>query len=160
MESISDRVRKLRVERGFSQAELARMVGIKQPSLADIENARTKKPSGETLLKLAAALKVAPVYLQTGRGEMVAQQQGVRAAIIKAMEPLTEQELTEVLNFAVSKSPTMRNMLQRMVQHAQELSGHPADVNDPANNLQGFDKRSADSLNGIPLQRRIGRKSK
>lgn len=56
----------------MNQAELARRIGIKQPSMWDIEAGETKSLRADTLMKLAAALDTNPVYLWTGRGSPVA----------------------------------------------------------------------------------------
>lgn len=47
--------RKIRKQRGLKQCELARMVGLEQGSLSDIENEK-KKPSFDVLIRLAIAL--------------------------------------------------------------------------------------------------------
>jgi transcriptional regulator with XRE-family HTH domain len=50
------RVAELRKKRNMTQAELARAVGIAQPSLSDLENGNTN-PAFETLIKLAKVLE-------------------------------------------------------------------------------------------------------
>lgn len=57
----------LRKQRGLSQAELAELVGTKQPNISDIETADAN-PTLETLGKLAAALEVTVVELLAERG--------------------------------------------------------------------------------------------
>lgn len=53
----------LRDARGISQPELAKRVGIKQPSLSNIENDKTKRLRGETLAGLCRELGVSPDVL-------------------------------------------------------------------------------------------------
>ncbi len=55
--TIASKVYSLRKERGFSQTELARLVGTRQPNISDIETADANVTI-ETLGKLAAALGV------------------------------------------------------------------------------------------------------
>ena len=50
------RVLEIRKSRGFSQAVLAKKVGIEQGSLCDIERGR-RKPSFDVLIRLALALE-------------------------------------------------------------------------------------------------------
>lgn len=57
----------------MSAAELSRAVGIKQPSLWEIENGETKSLRADTLMRLAAALHTNPVFLWSGRGNPVEQ---------------------------------------------------------------------------------------
>jgi DNA-binding Xre family transcriptional regulator len=63
MTPIGLRVRELREQRGWSQAELCRQSGVRQATLSAIENNRTKGVDFETLEKLAVALEVHPAAL-------------------------------------------------------------------------------------------------
>lgn len=67
--SIGQRIRFLRGERGMSQAELARLIGITPQSLGGIELGKSKSPSAVTLLRLAAALDANPEWIIHGRGK-------------------------------------------------------------------------------------------
>lgn len=69
--TIGSRVKGLREARGFSGPELARRIGIKAPSLWEIENGETKSLRADTLMRLAAALDTNPYYLWTGHGSPV-----------------------------------------------------------------------------------------
>lgn len=53
-----------------SQAELARVCGIKQPSVADWLSGRTKRMVGKNLLAASRRLNVNPDWLATGTGPM------------------------------------------------------------------------------------------
>ena len=65
---LSNRVRSTREARGLSQAALARLARIAQPSLSQIESGQTASLRGTTLLKLAQALQVDPEWIQSGKG--------------------------------------------------------------------------------------------
>lgn len=69
--TLGERVRARRKELKMTQVALANLVGIKQPSLSDIENGETTEMKGSTLLQLAAALRMNPEFLRTGRGSMI-----------------------------------------------------------------------------------------
>ena len=69
MTPIAIRVRELREQRGWSQADLCRESGIRQATLSAIENERTKGIDFETLQKLAKALGVHPAALIEARDE-------------------------------------------------------------------------------------------
>jgi DNA-binding Xre family transcriptional regulator len=56
-------VRTLRVSRRLSQPELARRVGISQPSLHNIESDKTKALRGDTLAGLCRELNISPEVL-------------------------------------------------------------------------------------------------
>lgn len=53
------RIRKIRIEKGISQLELANIANFSQSFLANVESGK-KKPSVMTILRLADALKVNP----------------------------------------------------------------------------------------------------
>lgn len=53
---------------GKTQAEAARAIKIKQPSLADLESGKSKEPKGSTLLNMRDKLGYDPDYVMRGRG--------------------------------------------------------------------------------------------
>lgn len=55
----------------FSQAELARAVGVRAPSVNDWLTGKTKSLSGPNLLKVARYFEVRPDWLGMGRGPML-----------------------------------------------------------------------------------------
>jgi transcriptional regulator with XRE-family HTH domain len=59
---IADRIRRRRVELGFSQERFADVVGIPQPNLSRIE-AGIHRPQRKTVVRMAAALRVEPEEL-------------------------------------------------------------------------------------------------
>jgi transcriptional regulator with XRE-family HTH domain len=64
--SIGSRIREARKLRAMSQKELATKIGIKQPSLSELE---TGESQGTTYLaRIASALGVNPLWLETGKG--------------------------------------------------------------------------------------------
>lgn len=64
---MENRIKKVRVEKGWSQAELARHMFISQPSVADWESGR-KAPHTKNLARLAMLLGVSVEWMTTGRG--------------------------------------------------------------------------------------------
>ncbi len=50
--------------------ELARVVGVKPPSVSDWLSGKSKTMEGENLLKTAKYLNINPVWLATGKGEI------------------------------------------------------------------------------------------
>ena len=67
MTNLSDRLTALMAEKGLSQAELARMIGVKQPSIFKILSGQTLNP--KNILEMATALNVDPHWLKTGEGD-------------------------------------------------------------------------------------------
>jgi transcriptional regulator with XRE-family HTH domain len=58
MESINEKIKRLRIESGVNQAEVARSAGIKQSSYASIEKGDTKSITIEVGKGIAKALKI------------------------------------------------------------------------------------------------------
>lgn len=65
--SLAERVKERREALGITQTELAEKVGIKQQSIASIENGETKNP--RKIFELATALKCSMQWLKTGEHE-------------------------------------------------------------------------------------------
>ncbi|WP_049237231.1 XRE family transcriptional regulator [Moraxella canis] len=66
--SLASRLKQRRDELGYSQAKVAELAGMAQPSYGDLENGKTK--SSRKLVQIANALKVNPDWLATGEGQM------------------------------------------------------------------------------------------
>lgn len=82
MKTMGDRIRARRKILKMTQAELAMSArGIKRESLSQWEN-DIYTPEAENLLVLAAALKVTPQWLLTGRGDTPALLPNVAPALI------------------------------------------------------------------------------
>lgn len=67
MTTLSERLTALMDDKGLSQAELARMIGVKQPSIFKILSGQTLNP--KNILEIATALNVDPHWLKTGEGD-------------------------------------------------------------------------------------------
>jgi HTH-type transcriptional regulator, cell division transcriptional repressor len=70
--TIGSRVRALRTAKGMKQGELAKAIGIKQPSLNQIEKNVTKSVKASTLMRLAKVLDANAHWLETGQGSPTA----------------------------------------------------------------------------------------
>lgn len=66
--TIGDRVKRLRILHGFTQAKVAKSIGITTPSLSAIENSLTKSPKPENVMKIAGFFNVSMQWLITGQG--------------------------------------------------------------------------------------------
>ncbi|OOF60834.1 repressor [Rodentibacter pneumotropicus] len=77
MTTLADRLATLMAEKGLSQAELARMIGIKQPSVFKILSGQTLNP--KNIVEIATALGVNVHWLKTGEGEREANDKVITA---------------------------------------------------------------------------------
>ena len=67
MTTLAERLTSIMSEKGLSQAELARMTGLKQPSVFKIVSGQTLNP--KNIVEIATALGVDVNWLKTGEGE-------------------------------------------------------------------------------------------
>lgn len=67
MTTLAERLTSIMAEKGLSQAELARMTGLKQPSVFKIVSGQTLNP--KNIVEIATALGVDVNWLKTGEGE-------------------------------------------------------------------------------------------
>lgn len=66
MDTLAERMRFSRRNKGVSQAELARQLDVGQSSIASIENGRNN--GSRFMVRIARALDVDPIWLETGDG--------------------------------------------------------------------------------------------
>jgi transcriptional regulator with XRE-family HTH domain len=102
------RIRVLRIARGLSQAELAKMCGVTQAAISQIELNLTRGLKGDTLLLLLKVLDTNSNYLLQGRNS---------PGGVGATEPVTLDE-RELLAHYRSLDDAMRRTIMRMVRAA------------------------------------------
>jgi transcriptional regulator with XRE-family HTH domain len=67
---LGGRLKEARKLRRLSQVGLAKLAGLKQPSISELESGETKEISGPTLIAICAAMKIRPEWLVTGKEPM------------------------------------------------------------------------------------------
>lgn len=65
--TLGSNIRKLRMELGLTQIQLAQKAGVSQATVSDYENNEVSEHRAHVLFKIAAALGTTPEYLQTGK---------------------------------------------------------------------------------------------
>lgn len=60
--NLADKVKYLRIKKGYTQEELAKLANVSQPSIVAYENG-TRKPVANTIIQLAKVLGVKPTVL-------------------------------------------------------------------------------------------------
>ena len=123
MPTVGARIVALRKAKGLSQPELARAVGISQPSMHNIETDKTKKLRGDTLAGLCAALGVTPEVILHGGGQNPEAMLYERELLI-AWRAMTSEDQQHLLAVA-------RAMRDRMVA-TRSSAARPAKVPAPA----------------------------
>jgi transcriptional regulator with XRE-family HTH domain len=132
-ESIGARLKRLRLERGLSQRELA-APGVSYAYISRIE-AGTRQPSVKALRRLAAKLNVSPEYLETGSDIRDADARELRLLdaelALRLGDPaVAEQLLAEVLGEALTAGDTANAARARTALGlaAAERGDHPEAV--------------------------------
>jgi transcriptional regulator with XRE-family HTH domain len=68
MKTLGDRIREERENKGWSQTELGKRVGVGKSSVSQWENGTTKKMDGLNMVLAAKALGLSADWLATGKG--------------------------------------------------------------------------------------------
>lgn len=98
MTTLAERLTSIMSEKGLSQAELARMTGLKQPSVFKIVSGQTLNP--KNIVEIATALGVDVNWLKTGEGEA---EITPPIRIVESYTPITENTVRiEILDIEAS----------------------------------------------------------
>lgn len=143
MKNIGKRIEALRIARGWSQTEAARQLGIKQPSLSDIEKGVTKTLRGETVAMLCKVFHTTAEYIYYGS-----------AGSNDPELPLVEAEL---IYMARSLTPDRRQTALDSIRGI--FKGQPgADKNDPFSGREPGDSDLAPLGANLPVFHPAGSK--
>lgn len=108
----------MRIAKGITQAQLAKAIGIRPPSLCDIENGITKSLKANTVLLLSRHLECSADWLNTGKGNPA------------LSHPITSVEESELIALFANMTPQNQQALlatARALHDTQEQ--HPNRVN-------------------------------
>ena len=108
METIGERIARLRAAKDITQSELARLVGVTSSAINQIESGMTKAPRAEVMFAIADALDVDARELTFG--EKVAMQAWDRA-IFKIVDELPSEQKQEVLDFTLYKIERAQHLI-------------------------------------------------
>lgn len=119
---ISDKIKKIRKNRGLSQNQLAEIIGINTAHLSRLENDRYQ-PSVEVLKKLADALQVSADYLLSGtddEAEEIKIQDQSFADKIRLLDSLDGKEKETVIN-VIDAMLTKKKMLSLLTERHEHI---------------------------------------
>ncbi len=98
MDTIGKRVKRLRLARGISQRELARLCGCSGPAISDIENGHSAAPSSQVLIKMSKALNTTERYILFGEDGEIKIPTQEQAEILAAIDALPSEKRDIVLS--------------------------------------------------------------
>lgn len=110
MDTLAQRVKSTRLNKGLTQLELGKKIGVSQNAIQKIENGDTKDP--RNILQLSEALGVDPSWLQFGRGNsgvMISNSEFNNSPItnnVNQTETGVDLENAELKNSPIDNSPT------------------------------------------------------
>lgn len=93
-----ERIRHYREAAGITQKAMAALIGIKPPSLSEIESGESKAPAALTLLRTAQVLGLDPLHLLTGEGPPVRAVQNLSADELRLLVMYRELPPTQRLD--------------------------------------------------------------
>lgn len=109
------RIRALRKAKGWSQAKLAKLVGLSQASLSELETGESRIPSGEALLALAKHLETDAEFILAGRVSPVS-------------EPVHDMEEVELLKLWRELDPGHRSAVMATARALRASQPKPSKV--------------------------------
>lgn len=114
MTCMANRIRRARRVSGFSQEQLARMVGVQRSAVAQWEREGGTCPSVHHLAQVAVATRVHFEWLATGRGEAAHGDDRLQQALTTAGLARDELEAS-VLALLRAMSPKRRTVAYRLL---------------------------------------------
>ncbi len=99
--SFSDRLKKARLEKGFSKSDLAKEIGVHYSQIGRYED-KGAQPAADVLAKLANALEVSSDYLMNGSSDDMANSSLTDKELLnqfKAIEKLSDSDKSVVKVF-------------------------------------------------------------
>ena len=101
MDTIGKRIMARRKSLGLTQVDLSLRVGIKQPTLSQIESDQTKEMEASTLAGLCRELMLTPDYLIFGAGEAGDDELALKASeLLYILRALNRDKQDSLMNMA------------------------------------------------------------
>lgn len=128
--SLGSRIKQVLEEKGMSQSQLARLVGVKQQTISYICSPESPATTSRYATQIAAALGVNPVWLQTGDGgqynpTVSIEVSGVRT-LVKRIPLLGTDEVLPFLDG--TQQATSKQGLEMMTDHSVSNSAFAIEI--------------------------------
>lgn len=168
--SIGERVRAARERKGWSQAELARRIGVTRSAIAQLESGLTTNPRPQHLFSLAKALDVDARELTYGTPITDLSTEEMVFRLLEAMPPELQQQVFDFTLYQAHRAEKMF-VSEKLTSYLAMIDGIKADMasrqKKPAESIPGDGENpmagpvQADATNhdGPFLQQTPGRQS-
>ena len=91
-----NRIKKYRKLKGFKTKEFAKIIGISQGGLSGLETGKSK-PSADTLSSIVQHTNINPVWLLTGKGEMIHEEALIKKEV--GIHPIVARHIEVIREF-------------------------------------------------------------
>ena len=105
--TIGSRIAEARLEKKWSQAELARQAGLTRSAIAQLESGLSKSPTPENMFRLADALGIDARDLTFGAGQSYKSTEQSLADLLTLLPPEQRQEAMDFTLYKIEKSETL-----------------------------------------------------
>jgi transcriptional regulator with XRE-family HTH domain len=95
-ETAGQRIKKRRKELGYNQAEFARLVGMAQSSLSEIERGESNLPNSKNMKKICEVLQVTPSWILTGEDGQLRYPTDIESDLLTELRKLTAEQQTAI----------------------------------------------------------------
>lgn len=138
MNSIASRVKAARLEKGWSQGQLAEEVGLSQSTIGNIEAGVRKRP--RELVSIAKALEVSAEWLESGKGAKKGSgSDRPPLKLVGAQEAPSVRAAVELLaGLAAQQRPTLRKNLGNLLIDLVEHPDDPALIEQTITDIERF----------------------
>ncbi len=135
VKTIADRIKEVRQELGWNQAQLAAQVGVSQSTIGNIESGQRKRP--RELLSIAKALGVSAEWLETGKGGKVVERPALK--LVGTNDQASVELLVRSLaGIAAQQRPTLRKNLANLLVDLVEHPDDPALIEQTITDIERF----------------------
>ncbi|MDD4801929.1 MAG: helix-turn-helix transcriptional regulator [Syntrophomonas sp.] len=101
MNSFAAKIKELRLQRGMSQADLARLLGVARTTVTSYENG-SRKPDNDTLIQFAAIFQVSIDYM-LGNNTSISNNKSVYSDVLRDIDnllntsPISSEKKKEII---------------------------------------------------------------
>lgn len=118
---LGHRIKEYRLKKGLKVKQLAKIIGISQGSLSDIENEKTK-PSSDTIVAFVDHTDISPAWLLTGEGSIieVIEEQPLAVCEESATYNVSDPEIAEIIRM-LKEFPQDKKLVLKLLKGKKDI---------------------------------------